>query len=342
MVWGRVWSRFPRGLRKFPGDLAIVLLISSLTALVLLAPVLGDTPLRLVVALGFVLVVPGYAFVAALFPGEDQSFHEPNDRASRLYGRGSGITCLERIVLSFGLSVTVTTLVGFSLTFTPWGITLVPVLVSLETFTVVFAVVAAVRRWRLPPGERFTVPFRSWVGTLRGATVDADSRLDGILNLLVVASIVVAAGTVGYALADPRAGERFTELYLLTESENGTLVAADYPTEFVRGESRSLFIGVDNREHRTIEYTIVVELQRVRIDNNTVTVLEENELKRFSPQLAHGEDWRTRYDVTPTIVGKPLRLVFVLYRGNPPTDSSVESAYLETRLWIEVSPTEDG
>ena len=37
----------------------------------------------------------------------------------------------------------------------------------------------------------------------------------------------------------------------------------DYPTEFVRGESRSLLVNVGTNEHRTMEYTQVGKLQRV-------------------------------------------------------------------------------
>ena len=64
---------------------------------------------------------------------------------------------IERIALSFGLSIAVVPLLGLALNYTPFGIRLVPVLVVLSMFTVLLAVVACVRRLGLPEGERFVV-----------------------------------------------------------------------------------------------------------------------------------------------------------------------------------------
>jgi uncharacterized membrane protein len=41
--------------------------------------------------------------------------------------------------------------------------------------------------------------------------------------------------------------------------------------------------------------------------------------------------------VTPTLTGQRLRLAYLLYRGSPPPDPTVENAYREVHLWINVS-----
>lgn len=151
---------------------------------------------------------------------------------------------------------------------------------------------------------------------------------------------MLAVGSVAYAVAVPKQGESFTEFYLLTENETGGLVAADYPTDFVRGESKPVVIGIGNHEHRRLNYTVVVELQRVQVQNNSTTVLDARELRRFrTPPLADNETWRTTYNVTPTLTGQRLRLVFLLYRGGPPAEPRVDNAYRELHLWVNVSTT---
>jgi len=94
---------------------------------------------RIILGLLLVLFLPGYSLIAALFPRKDD------------------LDGIERIALSFGLSIAVVPLLGLALNYTPFGIRLVPVLVVLSMFTVSIAVVAGVRRLGLPDGERFVV-----------------------------------------------------------------------------------------------------------------------------------------------------------------------------------------
>jgi uncharacterized membrane protein len=342
--------------RRLPADLAAVVVVVGLTDLFVFAPVLRETPLRVVFGLAFVLFVPGYAFVAALFPEEGESptgddvveedEGEVEDGTDRLgVTDRSGIDGIERVALSFGLSIAVVPLLGLVLNFTPWGIRLVPIAVTVSGFTLASTAVGAHRRWELPAEERFAVPYRSWLAAGRAELFDPDSRADAALNVLLVASILLAAGSVTYAVAVPKEGEQFTEFYLLTENESGDLVAAGYPTNMTRGESASVVVGVGNQEHESVEYTVVVELQRVTIVNETdsttnattVRVLDERELRRFEVALAHNETWHNQHTVTPTMTGDRLRLQYLLYRGEPPADPSGETAYRELHLWVNVS-----
>ncbi|PSP68092.1 hypothetical protein BRC85_04020 [Halobacteriales archaeon QS_1_69_70] len=64
----RVWLLLPSPVRNLPADLAAVLAVVALTNLAVFLPVVNDSPVRVVVGLVFVLFVPGYAFIAALFP----------------------------------------------------------------------------------------------------------------------------------------------------------------------------------------------------------------------------------------------------------------------------------
>lgn len=362
-----LWLLLPEPVRRLPADLAAVVALVVLTVLAVLLPVVSETPLRVVLGLPFVLFVPGYAFIAALFPeagasptADGSAGEEAPDTGSAGdeapdAGDRSGIDGIERVALSFGLSIAIVPLIGLVLNFTPWGIRLVPILASVSGFTLIAVAAAAVRRRELPEEERFRVPYRAWVAAGRAELLEPDSRGDAALNVLLVLSIVLATASVGYAVAVPKQGEQFSELYLLTEGEDGDLVADDYPTEFVQGEPRSLVVGIGNQEHATTDYTLIGKLQRVDVQragndsvndttgatNVSISVLEEEEVARFGPELAHNETWLERHEVTPTLTGDRLRLTYLLYDGTPPDDPTVDNAYREVHLWVNVSAPDE-
>jgi uncharacterized membrane protein len=315
-----------------PTDIGAALVFTVLTVIVATVPVLRETPLRIGMGLAFALLVPGYLSVAALFPRASEG---DGDSATGPHG----LDALERIVLSFGLSIAVVPLVGLALSFTPWGIRLVPVLVALTAFVVGVATVAVVRRRRLPREDRFVVRPRTWVRTVRTGLFEPATRSDAALNALVICAILLATGSVAFAVAAPTGGESFTTFSLLTENESGALVADDYPTEFVRGEPEPVVVSVSNHEGEPVRYTVVAELQRVRTEGNATQVAASTELVRFSNRVEANGTWRRTVDIAPERTGDRFRLQFLLYRGDAPADPSSGTAYRELHIWIDVAST---
>lgn len=323
----------PRWLRDAPVDLVGVVALLALANVVVFLPWVSGTPIHAAAGFALVLVLPGYAATAALFPEAPQ----PDDGDDEGSG-GVGIGFVERTVLSVTLSIALVMLVGLVLNFVPLQVALVPAAVSVTALTGVLVAVAASRRRDLPPERRFVFPYRRWAGSVRETVGSSDTRGELVLNVAVVASVLLATASVGYVVAVPKQGASFTELYLVTETDNGTLVADDYPTEYTVGESRPLVVGVGNHEHQPQSYTVVVELHRVSNGTGPPTVRDERELARFgTPTLAHNETWTREFAVEPTMTGDGLRLAVLLYRGAPPADPTVDNAYRETRLWVTVS-----
>lgn len=89
---------------------------------------------RYVVGSIFVLWLPGYSFMRALFP------KEPSPSTSQ-----KSLDPIERISLSVGMSLALVPIVGFLLNYTPWGIRLASVTSSLLALTVTAATVAVMR-----------------------------------------------------------------------------------------------------------------------------------------------------------------------------------------------------
>ena len=74
----------------------------------------------------FVLWLPGYTFIKALFPAKE-------------------LDNIERAALSVGMSLALVPITGLLLNYTPWGIRVTPVTISLLALTTTFASAAIIR-----------------------------------------------------------------------------------------------------------------------------------------------------------------------------------------------------
>lgn len=113
-----------------------IILAVSTTLIVFTIP--GDAfPLvyiRYLLGAVFVLWLPGYSLIKALFPSG-----AANEKSS------GSLDSVERIALSMGLSLALVPMVGLLLNYTQWGIRLTPIVLSLLTLTTVFATAAVIR-----------------------------------------------------------------------------------------------------------------------------------------------------------------------------------------------------
>ena len=325
-------------IRALPIDLVVGLASVVLVDLLVLTPVGAGTVLRTLLGLPLVLFLPGYAFVAALFPetGQARDGSPPDDTRDTLPRRIDGP---ERLTLSVGASVAIAPLIGLVLNYTPWGLTLPSVTLSLSAFTALAASVGIVRRQALPENERFAlVRPRSARADSTTAVAGVRTRTDLVLNVAVALTVVLVVSSAVYAVAAPRGSEAITEFYLLTENEtNGELVADEYPTEFVRGEPKPLVVGIENHERRPVNYTVVVALQRIDDRNGSTTVVEQRRVGRFRVRVGANESRLRRHTVAPPMTGERLRLAYLLYRGPVPRNPTVENAYREIHLSVNVS-----
>ena len=90
--------------------------------------------LRSALGIIFVLFLPGFAFIRALFPAK-----------APIKTSSENMDTIERVALSFGMSLALVPVVGLILNYTPWGIRLTPITLSLLALTVVFATAAVLR-----------------------------------------------------------------------------------------------------------------------------------------------------------------------------------------------------
>ena len=293
------------GHKKFSSDLLLVIIFIILANTFVLIPPLSTTFIRAVLGLPLVLFFPGYALIASLFPAK------------------SDLDGIERTALSFGLSIAVVPLIGLGLNYTPWGIRLLPILISLSVFTFVMCGLAYMRRAKLPEADAFDVPFREMALSLKAEILEKpESKLDKTLTIIMVLSILLSVATLFYIVVTPKEGEHFTEFYILGPEG----VADNYSTNYTLGENGTVIVGVVNHEYRPINYTM-----EVRLENRSLT-LPENQRQ---VSLAHNETWEEPVTVAPSFEGKNMKLEFLLYN-----ESETNIPYRDLHLWINVSEAE--
>lgn len=211
--------------------------------------------LRVGLGLPFVLFFPGYVLVAALFPKKDD------------------LDGLERVALSFGLSIAVAPLIGLILNYTPWGIRLAPILVSLIIFIIAMSGIALYKRRLLPAEDVFVPAFEFELPTLRDL-----SAMDRILSVLLVLAILAAVGSIIYVVNMPKAGEKFTEFYILGPGGK----AEGYPTDLAVGEQGQVIVGVVNHEYSTMRYIVQTKVGDA-VESTTQPITLDHEQKWENP-----------------------------------------------------------
>ncbi|MDG5819719.1 DUF1616 domain-containing protein [Natronococcus sp. A-GB7] len=307
-------SNGPLGsIRRLPADLAVALAVTGLVNVAAFTPVIRETPARVPFGLAFLLLVPGYVVVAALFPGRDD------------------VDGVDRLSLSVVSSAIVVPAVGLALNATPWGIRLEPMLVGVSLLTVAVTGLATRRRLAVRPDERFRIPHREW--RRRGvAAVRPNGARDLALTLSLTIAVAVAVGAVGFAVADhhgygPAIGEDDDAAAISLLDSNGELLTDG--AELEPGTTESIAIGVDNHADEERTYTVVALEQE--LENGTVD--GERELHRFGVEVGQGETAALEHDLEPTVSGDG-RLVWLLYTGDVPDEPSSDTATAHVTLSV--------
>jgi len=223
-------------MRSRPDDLIVAVVTSILLIFIIeLAP---DSPIRTLVGLFFILLLPGYVSVSALFP------HKGN------------VDAVERIALGLGLSIAVYSLLGLTLYYVFSGIYLNMLEFTLTGYVIVVAFIAWERRMKLPEDERFVIDL----------DIDLSAKSLDWADRLLVVGIVIAASVslimLSLTLSAPIQRDYFTEIGLL----GTTGMIGGYPMDLTAGEGGALNVSVGSHEGVEKNYSLVVLLQP---ENNT-------------------------------------------------------------------------
>ena len=270
---------------------AIVILTVALIPLALFT----SGPVRIIVSFLCLLFFPGYALLSALFPKQGD------------------IGMAERIALSFGVSMAALPIIGLFLNFTPWGIKLMPVLVSVAAFTLMAAAIGFIRELALPVEMRLQVsmaPHREgWQRMTRAKKV--------VWVAVLLAALGVAGSLIYFEVALPEKPAP-TEFYIL----NAEGKAENYPRQVKAGDNITITAVVINHESQPTAYSI-----RAVTNGNVVG-------ETSTPALATGAKWEGKVDFIVAKAGTDQKIDFYLYKGGE------EQPYFKEPLYIYVDAAE--
>lgn len=236
--------------------------------------------LRILLGIPFVLLAPGYAIQAALFP-------HPGE-----------LDPVARSAFSFGLSIAASPFVLIVLNVLGFGAQFEPIAISLGFIILAGALATFLRLRRAPAGEGSRSDFRV---DLKGWWASQDSFSRWAYAFLAFAFTV--AGVSGILVSQESPGEPFTEFYLL-DSQGLSL---DYPREVTAGTQVFCMLAVVNHEGQPGEYRIVA----VGGGNQALSASEPI-------FLTDGETWQGYLTIVLAQPGDGQKVEFFLERiGSP-------------------------
>jgi uncharacterized membrane protein len=275
-----------------------------------------DLPIRAVLGLIFLLFLPGYVATAALFPEKDR------------------IDIIERIALSFGLSIAIVPLTGLALNYTPFGIRLDPILVVISAFILIVSIVAWRRRIYLPEDERFRVDISIDL-SMKGMPL-----IDKLLTVGITVTLIATVALLAYVIAVPRSGESFTQLAILGPD----MKAKDYPRNLSVGQEALVHVSIGSFETSKKNYSLVICLQR---QNSTTNITHWNATDPFGGPVLFNEGlaYASNFSLEPGEYNNKsfrfsisetgtFKLRFMLFLEG---QSLTEQPYREVYLWLFVS-----
>jgi uncharacterized membrane protein len=259
---------------KLGNGLIILDILSAILVIIILF--FPSNILRFILGIPFLLFIPGYSFLAAL------------------YTKKEAMGGIARVALSFTLSIALVALIGFALNYTPWGIRLEPVLVAVFAFVYVVSIVAWWRQRKVKEEERFSVEvYLKFPGL-------GKSILDKTLNIILILVVLGAIGIVSYILVKPKPREAFTEFYILGQDGK----AENYPVDLDVGVKRSVGVGIINHEGKEASYRVEVLLSGTKLTETGPVIMDD------------GQKWEDTFDFIPEVAGDDQKLEFLLYKDN--------------------------
>lgn len=281
------------GFRKVPMDLVLAAVVAVAVVPLVVLGVGG--PVRYLLALALVFLLPGYAISSALFP------------------RDGELDWIRRLAVSVGLSIASVALLGLLLDATPWGLTLGSAVGSLLAMSLALAVVAWWRRLQVPEPDRLSLTL-----DLRPPRWRDFGRADRLLALAVVLALLSGVGVVAYGFANPPAPARFTEFYLLDPTGG----VYNYTLSLNTTAQGLVIVGIHNVEGARVNYTVIVLLVTLQTVYNATSGTNDTIggnatfLDSFPVEVASGARSEQPYPFTIPVAGDYL-LEFRLYIGSP-------------------------
>lgn len=281
----------------------VYLIISGTIILIVSIELIQNILIRTLLGLPFLLFFPGYSLLLVLFPNRSE------------------IEIIERIGLSFGISMAITPLSVFILYIVSFSLDITLIITILSILNIIFSIIGYYRRQH---SSTPYLPF-SFMSSLSKELFkfkDSDNQ-DRLSSILLIVSIFLIIIVVFSVMMSPPQGESYSEFMIFG---NGYSVS-NYPTNITINDTNEVIIGINNHEHRLINYTVEIWLLNNSDDNITdihslyfmdnISLTVENSENSFQndnlmPQIS------IFFNFTINVTGH-YKLWFILYEDKVPS-----------------------
>lgn len=241
-------------------DLLVVLILTVVCAVVLLEPSLNNFITTSAVSVLLMIILPGYAVMATIYPQNDD------------------LNLITRLVLSFGISYFLTSVIGVVMNYIQLESGLNSILLALTIISFIFIATSFLMKIRAG-GEK--IQTKEETTTSAGASALSRKRNRSILAVGVVAVILlVLAAPTAFNMFKPVdvVAANSTDFYVL--GPDGHNITGNYSQNVTSGQSSNVTIVLINHENTDTSYQIVTRSNDTVMDEINVT-LKPNEKKEI-------------------------------------------------------------
>ncbi len=227
-------------------NLIIFTLLSLLLIITVLVPPLNQTPVWMLPGSLLICLIPGYLLLEIMFPKNDD------------------LELIERLALSFGSSLILTSIIGLIFNYTQWGIRLELILLVLAVFCLFLCFITLLRRKKLPLGLRISIP-----------------SMEKMLSIFLIICIFMTVGAAAYNLLIPGSAQgkdqktNFTDFYIKDIDSD----ASGYAINLFSGEQTTLYMVLVNQEGSAVNYSILVRVNNSILKQDNITLKNNQKME---------------------------------------------------------------
>lgn len=198
-----------------------------------------------------ILFLPGYALISMIYP------------------RKVDLGNIERVIYSFASSIALTAVIAIVFNYTSYSKLIDPILYVLIGLTLIFLLLAYMRRGRLLKENRFSMGLGGIKDLWRGFS--SENQTEKTLSLMLVVSIVLVVTTT-FITANPLV-EGYTN-FTVQDMDGNPMESVN----LMSNETDNITISIINQENKKTEYKLLVTSGANVLMDQTIT-LEDEERK---------------------------------------------------------------
>lgn len=298
-------------------DLLSLVGLATVTTVAILVPGV-PWQIQWILSIPFLVLLPGYAVVAALFP------RHPTAKTAT-GGHLDGPHWAARAGLSVILSALLLAVLGVALSLLG-TLRLAPVVLAVTGLIFVATLIAFIRRQRISQAGAAPQAVNLSPGRL-----PQHLGLSGLQTILLGVATLTLVASLVFAGAAPASQSTYSEVALL--EDDGTVLGGDGSVTMVQNEPTSVYLRLENHEGGETTYRVIAQLQRVGENGG---ILEQRRIDDGQISVGADDTVVVERELTPSLTGDRLRLRYLIYTGSVPENPGPQNADLSLRVWVTV------